>query len=153
MRLIKLTKNQAAMVDDDAFDDLVRFKWHLVKGYATRNVWKKGKRVGVEKMHRRIIACPPDLQVDHINGDKLDNRLANLRKCLSRENTVNSKLRCDNKSGHRGVFWKDNRWLVRIGSAGKRYHLGRFREWELAVLVYMSAAEELHGEFIYGSQR
>lgn len=91
--------------------------------------------------------------VDHINGDRSDNRLANLRSVTRQENAINKRLRSDNLSGHHGV-WQTNegKWRAYIGLGGKQTIIGTYPTMEYA-LVARQAAErvlgfhENHGNF------
>lgn len=67
-------------------------------------------------------------QIDHINHDRSDNRISNLRIVTNRENHLNTKLRTDNTSGHVGVEWLKtiNKWRARIYLHGKMKHIGVF---------------------------
>ena len=85
---------------------------------------------GVVVAHRVIWAIVHGLwpnQIDHINGDRADNRLANLREVDDAENRKNTALRADNKSGHHGVRWSEKlgRWRaeIRIGRKSPGMHL------------------------------
>ena len=79
MKKIKLTKGEFALVDDEDFDRLSRYKWCFSR-YANRNVSENGKQKGW-RMHWEVMGGKPPkgLEVDHINGDKIDNRKENLR--------------------------------------------------------------------------
>jgi hypothetical protein len=87
--------------------------------------------------------------LDHINGDKLDNHIENLRPCTLVENQRNKKLSKANKSGYKGVSWRESRkaWRVAIRTDGKRIELGCFEDLELAGLVADMAREKYHGQF------
>lgn len=91
----------------------------------------------------------PDREVDHINTDGTDNRLANLRLATTRQNGCNRGLRSDNKSGFKGITWaeRSQKWLVHIGHNGKILHLGLFATIEEAKAVRDEAATRLHGNF------
>lgn len=65
----------------------------------------------------------PSLHLDHINGDRSDNRICNLRTVTPKENARNAAIRVDNTSGHQGVNWvkRDKRWHARIGDRSIGY--------------------------------
>ncbi len=87
--------------------------------------------------------------VDHINGDGLDNRRANLRLCTPAQNAANRSVLPRSKSRVKGVSWckRDARWIAFIASEGKKKNLGRFDTIEAAKAAYDAAAKQLHGEF------
>lgn len=89
--------------------------------------------------------------VDHINGNKLDNRVENLRDAVERRNnTVNSKLRTDNSTGFRGVHNHKmcNGWVAQGSKEdGSRVHLGTFTCIKEAALAYNHHAENTYGPF------
>ena len=88
----------------------------------------------------------PANQIDHINGDRLDNRIANLRDVTNAENTRNRVLPTDNTSGHIGVSWcgLNCKWHSRINAHGKRHHIGYFTDIEDAIAA-RAAAEVKYG--------
>jgi len=77
----------------------------------------------------------PNDQIDHINGDREDNRLENLRDVTLQENRKNMKKHKDNTSGHMGVVWDESRkkWQARIRVNGKDRYLGRFKDKDRAI--------------------
>ena len=87
--------------------------------------------------------------VDHINGDRTDNRISNLRSATHSENIKNSKLREDSKSGYKNVSYhkKRNHWVVSLKVNGYQKYIGAFKELELAGLVANQAREKYYGEF------
>jgi hypothetical protein len=87
----------------------------------------------------------PADQIDHINGDKLDNRIRNLRVVTALENSRNSKRPVNNTSGVVGVRYSKrlDRWLAAIGSGPTRQHLGCFTSFEDAVNVRKEAERKL----------
>lgn len=91
---------------------------------------------------------PPD-ELDHINGNPSDNRIANLRPATRSQNNQNTRRRCDNKSGFKGVSWITARgkWRAEIKADGRVLHLGYFQTREEAHAAYMTAAEKFFGEF------
>jgi hypothetical protein len=88
-------------------------------------------------------------QLDHINGDRDDNRLANLREANASQNTINQKRRSDNLSGFKGVYLQRgrNRWRARIRADGQVHDLGYFDTAEEAHQAYSEAAARIHGLF------
>lgn len=150
---IKLTKNKYAIVDEDDFHLLSKYKWHCdSKGYATRNISKgnDGKRKKLF-MHREINKTPKNMLTDHINGNRLDNRKINLRNCNQSQNQANVRLCKTNKSGFKGVFWKEKakKFVAAISYKNRRYFLGYFEKAEEAAIAYDKKHKELHGEFCF----
>ena len=94
-----------------------------------------------------------DKDIDHINNDRSDNRIENLRLATRTQNCANGKTRRTNKSGHPGVFYlvrKDGRsprWEASIAVAGKRRRLGFFKDKEAAIAARELAMRETFGEF------
>lgn len=89
--------------------------------------------------------------VDHINRNKLDNRIENLRAASRNENARNRKLHTNNTSGVKGVSWRKDvsKWVANISYENKQYHLGYFEDLELAELVVSEARDYLHKEFAH----
>ena len=87
--------------------------------------------------------------VDHINGDRSDNRWSNLREATQSQNMRNSRKRVDNNSGYKGVcyFKRTGKWLAYINVDRKRVHLGYHATAEAAHSAYNAASEKLHGQF------
>lgn len=87
----------------------------------------------------------PPHEVDHINGNRSDNRFVNLRAVTKLENSHNQSLRVTNKSGATGVFWevRRNMWLATILNAGKSTHLGYFKTFEEACAARKGAERAL----------
>jgi len=87
-------------------------------------------------------------QIDHINCDRADNRMENLRAADCMTNAFNSKLKSDNTSGVKGVSWCNtyNKWIVQI-HAFKRKVSGRFKSFDEAVAFAKQKRVELHGSF------
>ena len=89
----------------------------------------------------------PRAQIDHINGTKTDNRIANLREATNSQNMQNMRTaRSDNTSGLLGVRWhkRDKRWHARIMVDGKARHLGSFGSSDDAQAAYLAAKRQLH---------
>ncbi len=88
-------------------------------------------------------------QIDHINGNRSDNRLINLRPASRSQNMHNAKLKNVNKSGHKNVQWdsESQKWRVRVRVDGKRFHIGRFADKEVAVKAANDFMVAHHKEF------
>jgi hypothetical protein len=91
----------------------------------------------------------PENQLDHINMERSDNRIENLREATHGENMWNSRAQRNNSHGSKGGAWdaQKKRWFARIMIRGKRIRLGRFRTREEAAEAYALAAEKMAGEF------
>jgi len=91
----------------------------------------------------------PDDQIDHINGDKTDNKISNLREATNSQNGKNYGFNCANTSGVKGVSWcKDTeKWRAVIRSEGKARNLGRYDNLEDAVLARKKAEQQYFGEW------
>jgi hypothetical protein len=89
------------------------------------------------------------LQIDHINQDRADNRIENLRLATPAQNRQNAKRREDNKSGARGVDYQSRfgKWRARITVNGKTHALGNYDTLEEASRAYAAASRKLHGDF------
>ncbi len=87
--------------------------------------------------------------IDHINGDGLDNRKSNLRICKHGENQYNSKMPKNNTSGYKGVYWdkRRNKWISQININGKHVYIGQFINAIDAANAYDKAAMQYHKEF------
>jgi hypothetical protein len=157
MKIISVTKGQHVVVDDADYEFLSQWKWAAAYSpytqtfYAMRTYMPKGRR-GKKlsiRMHRQIVGCVKGMDVDHINGNTLDNRRGNLRICTRGENSRNQKTRSSNSSGYKGVSWDINRekWSARIMRDGKTVNIGRFTSLDQAALAYNDAALAYHGPY------
>jgi hypothetical protein len=155
-RAIQLTQGKYALVDDADYEWLSQWLWFADSNgrhwYAVRNLRSAsdGKR-GIVSMHREILDIAPQLVVDHINGDGLDNRRCNLRPATPGENLCNRGATKSNKSGYKGIEMdkRNSRWRAVIRMNGIRKRLGVFDTAEDAARAYDAAAKELHGEFAW----
>jgi hypothetical protein len=144
MKKIKLTKGYEALVDNDDFAWLNQFKWHYNNGTAMRHR-------GI-LMHREIINTPQDMDTDHINGNRLDNRRRNLRVCTASLNSMNRKKRTNNVTSiYKGVnsviVHGRHYWKTQIRKKGMYVYIGYFKQEQHAAMAYDIWAKDLFGEF------
>lgn len=97
--------------------------------------------------------APNDMQIDHINGDRKDNRICNLRIAPHSDNCRNSKVRKHSKTGIKGVKKCRNKWHTRIRVNGAEIWLGSYATPEEAKTAYNKAAEKYFGEFAESKRR
>jgi HNH endonuclease/AP2 domain len=152
---VTLTKAYVAIIDAVDVHLVDGHNWCALVGkntvYARRSSSRDadGKQQDV-RMHRVIMSAPPEFQVDHFDGDGLNNRRStNLRLATPSQNAHNQGIRRSNTSGTKGVTWhcRVGKWVAHITLHGKRKNLGYFTEQELAAAAYATASAEFHGEF------
>lgn len=150
MKEIALTKGAVAVVDDEDYDELTKHRWNYSSGgYAIRTIpTVNGKRTN-ERMHAVVMGKKDGFEIDHINGNKLDNRRCNLRHVTHRQNAQNKKSRRNSSSKYKGVTWlkKEEVWISHIVINGKDYHLGRYKSERDAAWVYNVWAQSFFGEY------
>jgi len=154
MKKIPLTQGKFALVDDGDYGDLSGYTWYAAKNrntyYAQRSKTISGKPK-VIKMHRVIMGLHfgDGKQIDHINGNGLDNQRANLRFCTNQENLRNQKATKNCSSQFKGVNFhkKAMKWQARICVNNKDKHLGSFDTEIEAAKAYNEAAKELFGDY------
>jgi len=160
MKEIQLTQGQIALIDDEDFELVRRYRWYALYNkntdsfYALANVPNQGRTLSwcdVIRMHSLIIETPQGLKTDHKNHNTLDNRRENLRICNDSQSAYNRKMRSDNLTGYKGVTFEKHKKLFRaiISVNGQRISLGRYKTAEQASVAYENAAKALHGEFYY----
>lgn len=145
----KYGKGKVAIVDEEDFDELNKYKWFVGNhGYAQRGTNKRGKPAMV-LMHREILNAPKGKVVDHINMEKLDNRKSNLRIACQAQNMLNCEVRLTNTSGYKGVHWSESRkkWRAAITKDYKNYHIGMYDDKKEAARAYDFMAFKFFGEF------
>lgn len=150
---IPLTRGLVALVDADDFERLNNMKWYACGKnglfYASRMIQIGSKRRQVQ-MHRSIIMLPSCSQVDHRNGNSLDNRKENLRPCTPSQNQANQRIYSIPKtSRYKGVRWDshNSKWTAQIGMNGKTKHIGMFADEVSAAKAYDVRARQIHGEY------
>jgi hypothetical protein len=118
-----------------------------VSGYITVRINKKSYYAHrlVFLMHKGYLPKT----IDHINGDRADNRIENLRAASAQQNQHNRRMSKNNTSGYKGVSWNIvmKKWHAYIYLESKRINLGHYNTPEEADAVVRKAREELHGTF------
>jgi len=130
-------------------EDLPLLQSHSWKANGAKSQYFKA-RFGreIHYLHRLIAGAGPGQIVDHINGDTLDCRKANLRLCDRSESNTNRKARCDSRAPYKGITeTPSGRWLAQIMKAKKYHRIGLFDTAQDAATAYDAAAIRLHGEF------
>ena len=124
------------------------------RGINISNSYRRTTINYVQYQHHRLVWIwhnddPGQIFVDHINRDRNDDRIENLRLANDCENNRSRGMQKNNTSGYKGVFFEKSvgRWKAGICLNGKSKHLGIFPTKEEAAACYQKAATELHGEF------
>jgi hypothetical protein len=152
---IPLTHGKVAVIDEGDYPLISRYHWHAVKPgksakwYAAASV-RRGTTVVKVWMHK-LLAGVTTGEVDHRDGDSLNNCRSNLRAATHRQNVHNTGLNRLNTSGYKGVhlYKPTGRWQARIRYEGERISLGFFDSAAEAAHAYDTAALELFGEFAW----
>lgn len=135
-------------VDPEDYADLSRYTWRLdSSGYAARSETVGGRKRTI-RMHRVVNNTPKGCYTDHLCGNKLDNRRANLRTVTPGQNNANARDR-KRKSRFRGVYWHNraSKWVAQISIGGKLNHLGLFEKEGDAARAYRAAARQRYSSF------
>ena len=136
----KLSEGVTMLVDADDFDRLSGVKWHLSwNGYAVNRSRVNGKNTNI-RAHRLLVDAPEGYDIDHINGNKLDNRKSNLRVCTRSENL-------SNRTSAKGAYLDRRRgtWQVEFKVEKKKAYIGAFNDEELARHIYHDIKKQLIG--------
>ena len=152
---IELTQGKVAIIDDADWDLVSGYRWYAMcvigrLWYARTDIRRPDCKRSALMIHRLILGITDrKVHVDHIDGDGLNNRRSNLRACSHSENLRNHGANANNKSGFKGVSWREDRgkWRARIKVNRKEHSLGYYDTAEEAHMAYCRAAIEMHGEF------
>ncbi len=151
MKQIKLTQGKVAIVDDEDFEELSKYKWWARKSrgawYAMRATYLDGQHTLL--MHRAIMNAQKGQMLDHKNGNGLDNRHSNLRFCTHSQNQHNQRRRRNGTSRYKGVHWHAHtqKWFSQIRLNNTSYYIGVYKSEIDAAKAYDAKAKELFGRF------
>ena len=153
-RLIALTKGQVAIVDACEFDGLSRTVWSAWQAKPNAS-WYPFRSFRIDRackstlMHIQIMQPPKGTEVDHRNGNTLDNRRSNLRIATRSQQSMNTRIPTDNTSGYKGVSWDKQRqlWHSYITVDRQRTTVGFFEELLDAAHAREAKEIELFGEW------
>lgn len=152
MKSIDLTRGKLTFIDDEDFAHVSKLNWFSQKvgrrWYAACDLRSRGGAYIL--LHRFILSAPEGKEVDHKNGDGLDNRRDNLRICSVKNNRRAFRRKIIGCSSRfRGVRWHTlrNKWSAQIKTNGKQFYLGLFTDEVDAAIAYDTAAKKYFGEF------
>ena len=155
-KYIALTQDKLTIVDASDYDWLMKWVWRYHwTGYAVRTESLGDPSIKFRPrrmihMHRRIMGEPEGLEIDHINGDRSDNRRVNLRIGTRTQNVQNSKKQSQpTSSKYKGVSWSEahGHWRSTIKLNGKAHYVGQFDSEVEAAKAYNLKAKELFGQW------
>lgn len=151
---ILLADGQKVMIDDEDYRIVCGYAWHAVRDkntYYARTTIRLDRKPKALSMHRLIMGLNfgDKRQVDHVNGNGLDNTRKNLRVVTSRQNNMNRRVRRNTTSNYKGVSWdqRTKKWRVTITINQRSRDIGFFSDEVLAAKTYDRKARELFGEY------
>lgn len=147
--------NTFALVDDEDYEELSKYKWSFrpakYTAYAVRSVKRNGKHT-MFRMHREILGLKAgDGKItDHIDCNGLNNQKSNLRTCTNAQNSMNHRG-ISGTSQYKGVCWdtRKNKWMSVIMKDDKLRFIGYFEDEIEAAKSYDTKAKELFEEFAW----
>lgn len=139
---------KTVLLDEEDYQKIPKKGWYLITNRPAKRM-RLNDRLKVVYMHRLIIKTTPDKMIDHINGNKLDNRKCNLRICNNSQNLANHKKYSNNKSGFTGVYWNKyrNRWQAGCRKNNVTKYIGLYSSIYEAGMAYNIYARILHKKF------
>lgn len=140
----KKEKIGETIVDEENYNDLMKYQWCISRGYVHGIVDSK-----IIRLHRHVLNYNGKDVVDHINNNPLDNRKCNLRIVTSKQNSMNKKSSKNSTSEYIGVSWEKsrNKWITSITINNKSKFLGRFKDEKEAAKARDIATIKYYGEY------
>ena len=133
----KASMKKPAIIDNEDFTKISKWKWHY-----KNNGYLMSSSTPQILMHRLVMEAKKGQIIDHINGDKFDNRKTNLRFVTNQQNGMNRGVQKNNKLGIKGVSFDGKKFRARLQIKHKNVILGRFKTKEEASSVYQNAVKE-----------
>jgi len=154
MKEIYLTQGKIALIDDEWFEEFIKYKWQAHYDpvtqayYAVRreSVFLGHKSI---QMSRVVIGAPENTFVDHIDHNTLNNQAENLRLATVAQNQYNRKPNRNNPTGYKGVKPHGRGYMARIRVNGVELYLGTWDTPQQAAAIYDKAAKEYFGDYAY----
>lgn len=158
MKSVHLPGGYVAFVDDDLWPLVRLYTWHVAKSRNTYYAWTNVRHPEKEElaytrkgMHQLVMGTQlgDGQQIDHVDGNGLNNQRSNLRFATTQQNMANRQAMSGGSSSYKGVHWdkRTQKWRAQISVNGKQRHLGVFTDELEAAQAYDKAALEAHGEF------
>ncbi len=148
-RAIVLSNGMAAIVDETDFDSVSRYYWHAHPRPDGNGHYVRGLVDGHKVlMHVFLLGKQDGLQIDHANGNGLDNRRDNLRRATQSQNQRNIRGG-RGRSLYKGVSWarRQRKWMATICYDGRNHHIGYYDQEDAAARAYDREARKHFGEF------
>lgn len=149
-KVIKTKNGFDVSVDESDFEYVSQFRWYARQNKRQRTHYAYAYlKSRITPMHRLLMKPSGDQEVDHRDGNGLNNQRINLRVCTRQQNCRNKQIAINNRTGVRGVhFDKEKRkFRAMIGHEKRVIHIGYFSDIEAAKAAYTKTAKQLFGEF------
>lgn len=146
---LTLPSGTTVLIDEADYPRVSARKWHTYICQGKLYVRSQLSRGRYVKLHRFILDAKPGEIVDHINGNRQDNRRSNLRIVTKQQSNMNRGPKANSSSRYKGVYFhnRDRKWAAHIFVNRKCISLGYYDDEDEAAIAYDVAAQEYHGRF------